>query len=308
MLPTSGQANARAVRGDVDVLVDVGAVESQRVVAGLAFHNVAAIARVPDELVVAVAQQGDVVASAAGDDVIAGTADEDIRAGAAGDGVVAVAAVDGEVDRACGERRGVDRVVAAERPDDQAVVGALGGVQRHLRRQARDGHCIAAADNVDCVFGGSTIHRHGVGCSVSCAAARQAGQIDGHLPRIGAGQVVDSDVVGTAPGVELDGLDPVHVHGHVADVTEEAHARAIRGDVDVLVDVGAVEQQRVGPGLTFHDVAAIARVPYEGVVARAQQRQIVAAAAGDQIVAVAAQQNVGTVAAGNRVIARAAIE
>ena len=71
------------------VLVDVGAVEQQRVGALAAFDGVAAVAGIPDEGIVAGTEKGDVVAAAAVDDVIAG---------AAGDGVVAVAAVDVEAD------------------------------------------------------------------------------------------------------------------------------------------------------------------------------------------------------------------
>ena len=60
----------------------------------------------------------------------------------------------------------------------------------------------------------------------------------------------------------------------------------------VLVDVGAVEQQRVVAVLALDHVAAVARVPDERVVAGAEQRRIVAAAAGDDVVAVAADQRV----------------
>ena len=84
--------------------------------------------------------------------------------------------------------------------------------------------------------------------------------------------------------------------------------RAVGRDVDVLVDVGAVEQHRVGAGLALDDVAAVARVPDERVVAGAQQRHVVAAAAGDQVVAVAAEQHVVAVAAGDRVVAGAAVD
>ncbi len=57
-------------------------------------------------------------------------------------------------------------------------------------------------------------------------------------------------VVGAAEGVEVDLLDAVEVHGDVADVAGEPHALAVGGDVDVLVDVGAVEQHacRCRPG------------------------------------------------------------
>ncbi len=74
-LPTSRNSRAREPLAEMsNVLVDVGAVEHERIVAALAFHDVAAVAGVPDELVVAVAEKGDVIAAAAGDDVVAGAA------------------------------------------------------------------------------------------------------------------------------------------------------------------------------------------------------------------------------------------
>ena len=80
MLPTSReQPRVRAVGRDVDLLGDVGAVEQQRVVAGLALDGVAAVAGVPDERVVAGAQQGRVVAAAAVDQVVALAADDACR-------------------------------------------------------------------------------------------------------------------------------------------------------------------------------------------------------------------------------------
>ena len=72
MLATSRDSRARAAVGrDVDVLVDVGAVEQERVVARLSVDRVAAVARVPDERVVAGAEQGHVVAAPAEDEVVA---------------------------------------------------------------------------------------------------------------------------------------------------------------------------------------------------------------------------------------------
>ena len=79
--------------------------------------------------------------------------------------------------------------------------------------------------------------------------------------------------------LNVDALDAVEVHGDVGDVAGEPHALAVGRDVDVLVDVGAVEQQRVGAVLALDDVAAVARVPEERVVAGAEQRGVVAAAA-----------------------------
>ena len=87
-------------------------------------------------------------------------------------------------------------------------------------------------------------------------------------------------------------LDAVEVHGDVADVAGEPRPAAVGRDVDVLVDVGAVEHQRVGAGLALDGVAAVARVPDERVVAGAEEGDVVAAAAGDGVVAVAADQSV----------------
>ena len=99
------------------------------------------------------------------------------------------------------------------------------------------------------------------------------------LVEVGAGQVVDGDGVGAAQGVEVDPLDAVEVHRDVADVAGEPDATAVGGDVDLLVDVGAVEEHRVVAGLALDGVAAVAGVPDEGVVAGAQQGDVVAPAA-----------------------------
>ena len=50
------------------------------------------------------------------------------------------------------------------------------------------------------------------------------------------------------------------------------------------------------PAWPSTDVAAVARIPYERVVAGAEQRHVVAASARDDVVAVAPQQGVGAVA------------
>ena len=115
-------------------------------------------------------------------------------------------------------------------------------------------------------------------------------------------------VVGAAQRVELDVLDVVEVHGDVGDVAGEPHPAAVGRDVDVLGDVGAVEQQRVGAVLAFDRVAAVARIPDEGVVAGAEEGRVVAAAAVDDVVAVAAEQHVVAVAAGDGVVAGAAVD
>jgi len=87
-----------------DLLVDVGAVEEQRVLTVLPLDGIVAVAGVPDEGVVAGAHEGGIVAAPAVGQVVAV---------AAGDDVVAVAAVERELNHAGVHRLGVDHVVAA---------------------------------------------------------------------------------------------------------------------------------------------------------------------------------------------------
>src|SRR5262249_56821396 len=95
------------------------------------------------------------------------------------------------------------------------------------------------------------------------------------------GQIPDRDGVDAAAGGEVDVLDSVDVHGDGGDVAGEPHPRAIGRDVDVLGNVGAVEQHRVVAGLALDDVGAIARVPDERIVARAHARDVVALGTDD---------------------------
>ena len=64
----------------------------------------------------------------------------------------------------------------------------------------------------------------------------------------------------------------------------------------------------VGAGLALDDVAAVARIPLEDVVAGAQEPDVVALLAVDEVVAVTAQQQVDAVAAQDRVVAGAAVD
>ena len=134
------------------------------------------------------------------------------------------------------------------------------------------------------------------------------GQVGGHVDDVGPGQVVDGEVVGAAEGLGVDRLDVVQVHRDVADVAGEPHPAAVGGDVHALVDVAAVERHRVGAVLALDDVAAVAGIPLERVVAGSEQRDVVALVAVDEVVAVAAEQDVGAVAAEERVVARAAVD
>ena len=101
-------------------------------------------------------------------------------------------------------------------------------------------------------------------------------QIDADLADVGSGEVVDRDRVGAARCVDVERLRTVHVHRDGADVAGESHPPAVGRDVDFLVDIGAVENERVVTGLALDRVAAVARVPDERVVARAEQGRVVA--------------------------------
>ena len=137
MLPTSRKNRSRLPFADsVDALGDVGAVEEHRVGAGLALDGVAAVARIPDERVVAGTQERQVVAAVAVDRVVAVAAEQRLDAPAAGDRVVSGAAVEGQGDRLGRERRGRDRVVAAEAVDVE-LVGRLLVLDRHRSAPGR---------------------------------------------------------------------------------------------------------------------------------------------------------------------------
>ena len=97
MLATSRESIARLPLAEMLMFsLTLAPLNSSVSMPGLTLDRVAAVARVPDERVVAGAEQGHVVAAPADDDVIAGAAD---------DRVIAVAAVDREVDLAGIERR-----------------------------------------------------------------------------------------------------------------------------------------------------------------------------------------------------------
>ena len=112
------EPEAVPVRGQVDLLGGCRAVEQHRVGSGPTEDGVAAVARIPDERVVAGSQDRQVVASIAVDDVVPVTAEQQLRSGASGEAVVSVAAVDRRRDAV---REGAVRVV-----DPHEIVAASG--------------------------------------------------------------------------------------------------------------------------------------------------------------------------------------
>ncbi len=273
----------------------------------LALDHVAAVAGVPHEGVVPGAAGQHVAALAADEDVVAGTAQQRVRALAAGDGVVAGPAVHGQLDHPRGQSGTAHRVVAAECVHDEPVVGPLGALDRDGGRQTDHRVTGPAAGDLDDVIAVGAVDGDGVGLAVAGAAAGGDGEVDVHGGDGGAGQVVDGDGVGAAEGDDVDLLDAVGVHGHGADVAGQPQPAAVGGQVDVLVDAGAVELQGVVAVLALDHVAAVAGVPHEGVVPGAAGQHVAALAADEDVVAGAAGQPVVAVAAGYRVVAVAAV-
>src|SRR5262249_27405471 len=146
-----------------------------------------------------------------------------------------------------------------------------------------------------------------VGLTVAGATARRTRQVNVHASDVGARQVVDGDRIGAAERGDVDLLDPVDVHGHKADVAEQPQPAAVGRQVNVLIGSGAFDLQRIGATLAFDDIAAVARVPIERIVAGAHEGHVVAAATDDGVIAVAADQHVGAVAAGDAVVACASV-
>ena len=114
MLPTLRRKRTRPPFADASKFSDGGtAVEQHVVEAVLSLDDVAAIARVPLEDVLAGAEQADVVALLAVDEVVTVAAQQNVDAIAAEDGVLTGAAVDGDLDQRGQVARRRERVVAA---------------------------------------------------------------------------------------------------------------------------------------------------------------------------------------------------
>ena len=134
---------------------------------------------------------------------------------------------------------------------------------------AIDKHCVVEGKYTDCIERLGAIYRHFVNLAIANSA--RARKIDIDHSDIRAAQVVDGDFVRAAERIEGDLFDTVQVHGDVGNVAGKQHPLAIRRNVDVLGNVGAAEIQRIDTSLTLDRIAAIAWVPNEDVVARAER-------------------------------------
>ena len=253
--------------------------------AGLALERVEVVARIPDELVVAGAHQGEIVAVAAEDEVVARRSLE--RVGADPRRAARSLYLSGR------DAAGIDHIVAAEAAEDQPVGRLLIG-DVNERKQAE--RVVSARHRRYAERVGATGGVDGDLVELTITAAARGGEIDVDAGGFGAGQVNDAYVIRAAQRIVAHCLDVVEVHHDRADVAQEPGASADRIDGYVLAGIRAVEQQLVGIGLAFDGVAAVARIPLEDVVAGAEKGRVGALVAVDEIVAVAAEQQVGAVA------------
>ena len=105
-------------------------------------------------------------------------------------------------------------------------------------------------------------------------AAAGGAEVDVDLLDVGPGQVVDRDGVGAAQRVDVDRLDAVEVHRDVADVAEQPGMRLPLAEMSMFsLTLAPLNSSVSMPRLALDRVAAVARVPDEGVVARAEQRR-----------------------------------
>jgi hypothetical protein len=139
-------------------------------------------------------------------------------------------------------------------------------------------------------------------------------EIDGNPAKreIGAADVVDIDEVRVGEGPQDDSLDPVEVERGIVDVAGDVHMVAVGRDVDNLVDGAGegrlVEHQRVHAIPALDRIAAVAPVPHERVVTRAEVHRVVAASALHHVVVIAAEDLVCTRAGYDGVVANAAVQ
>ena len=228
------------------------------------------VARRPGHAIVPAPAGDRVVALVAGQDVVAGAARERVHADAAENRVVAVPAA--------------QQVVAAAAVDLIVAAAALQVVREEIRGGAADDAIVAGA------------------------AHDAVGPVAGvHVERGQRGQArVGHEVVVAGEHRELEDFGPGDVHQNRRHVTGQQRACPVRCQRVVLGGVAAVELQRVGPGLPLDNVAAVAGVPDEPVVAVAAEHHVVADPRVDRVVAGPAQDDLGADSPRDRVVAVAA--
>ena len=227
-------STARTDGRDDEVLVAARAVEDHPVRAVLAFDDVARVAGIPGEAVVARAEGRDVVALISVGVVVPRAPDQLIDARSAEQHVVPRPAVEGELDRRGGQIRCRDRVVTAEAVDDERVGGSLRVGDPCERGQAGRGRTTVLARDRHSLAGGTAVERDHVRRPITGAATERRRQIDVEVDDVRCGEVVHDRVVRTAEGPQVDVLGAVDVHHDIAGAAEEAQPLAVSRGVEVL--------------------------------------------------------------------------
>ena len=164
---------------------------------------------------------------------------------------------------------GVDDVVAAEAVDDDASLASKPEIVTSAARPdtVTTPLLLATRDHVVAV---GRVDDDRIGLAVAAAASVAARSM---LTLLTPVPVRSLTVMLSAPPSALKSIvsTPSRSIVMLATSREQPCPRAIGRDVDVLVDVRAVEQQRVDAGLAFDRVAAVAGVPDERVVAGARE-------------------------------------
>ena len=168
--------------------------------------------------------------------------------------------------------------------------------------EAADLHAARVTVDRDRVIAVGARDRHAVGRSVALT------EVDLQAREVGSGQIADVHQVSPAEGLEVDGLDAREIHRHVADVSEEPNSVAVGRHMDLLGNIRPDELHRVVAVPAFDDVASVARIPGEGVVAGAHQGDVVALASVHRVVSVTAEQHVVAQAAEELVVSGAPVE
>ena len=159
-----------------------------------------------------------------------------------------------------------------------------------------------AAGDGDLVPAVAAVHDHLIRLAIVGA------EVDVQRVEARLADVVDGDRVGATEGVQVDLLEAARVHRDACDVADELETVPVRRQIDLLGNVGAVEDHRVGTGLAVDDVAAIARIPHERVVPGAHAHDVVAALAVDRVVPGAADQRLGAGSADETIVSGAAVD
>src|SRR5207249_3031599 len=123
-------------------------------------------------------------------------ADDEVVAVTTGDDVIAVPTVERELHRVSLQGLGVDDVIPAQGVDCKTVEGWVLVKDGDLGVQAGDAKPADVAANADGVVALGPVHGDRVGRAVGAAVRAAQGELD--VRQVGAGQVVDGNVVGAA--------------------------------------------------------------------------------------------------------------